>query len=204
MKLPYDNSSVLFPPPPYQPFGIKYGEWAERWWKWLTLIPTCSNPAFDETGDNCKTGQMNKYTWFLAGTFGGISNRKCLIPRDKALFLPVINFQSSLNDLGISTEKEMISFTKSNIDDIDVNALNASVDNMRLEKIEDYRVNSMFYLDLLHNNVLKNKSGSVKVASDGYWLFLRPLSPGLHYISFSGSCNKGLIHIGTNYEILVD
>ena len=83
-----DNPGVVRPNS--NEFGNTYGEWSARWFQWLLSIPADKNPAFDDTGKNCKEGQTGQ-VWFLAGTFGGKAERTCTIPRGQDLFFPVVN-----------------------------------------------------------------------------------------------------------------
>ncbi len=53
-------------------------------------FPFARNPIVEDGPVDCTREQKGKI-WFLAGNFGGTSNRECMIPKGKALFFPVIN-----------------------------------------------------------------------------------------------------------------
>jgi hypothetical protein len=195
-----DISSLIFPPDPYRPFGRSYELWTIKWWKWLVSIPKIINPAFDESGVNCHSNQNDPNVWFIAGTFGGFAERQCTIPLGKSIFFPIINIEASFNDTEVSSELELVSFTKTHIDDIDVSGIQVKVDNMMIDKLDRYRISTpAFDLNFLEDNILNAKAGLTKAASDGYWIFLRPLCRGLHTLFFSGSCLSGKIRIGAKY-----
>ena len=71
-------------------YGAEYGEWSARWWQWAISIPVPVNPILSDGPVDCTLGQTGN-VWFLAGNFGGKSNRTCTI-QDKPLFFPVFNF----------------------------------------------------------------------------------------------------------------
>jgi hypothetical protein len=47
------------------------------------------------------------------------------------------------------------------------------------------------------------EGGSTIAASDGYWVFLKPLPRGEYFISFAGSCENGRLNSGANYHLNV-
>jgi hypothetical protein len=60
-----------------------------------------------------------------------------------------------------------------------------------------------FELDLPEENVVGVGPGKTKSASDGYWVFLRPLSVGKHEIHSFSSCRIGTQWIETRYHLTV-
>ncbi len=72
-------------------WGRTYGDLALDWWQWSISIPAAVNPVPDETGENAAEGQKGKI-WFLAGNFGGETTRVITVPKNKALFFPIINY----------------------------------------------------------------------------------------------------------------
>ena len=76
--------------PTEKPFGLTYGEWSSKWWKWLLSSPSNSNPSTDRTGQYCDMNQNNPNVWFLAGTSGGYEERKCSIPEGMAILVSPI------------------------------------------------------------------------------------------------------------------
>ena len=71
--------------------GKTYGEWAAEWWQWALAGPDGMNVVQDTTGEFCDLNQPAGNVWFLAGTFGGLAERSCTIPPNKALFYPLLN-----------------------------------------------------------------------------------------------------------------
>src|SRR5918996_4493624 len=114
--------------PDTKPYGLTYGQWTVMWWKWLTTIPTRSNPAADENGENASLNQTDPSVWFLAGTLGGRTvHRKCTMPRGRSILFPVINYEmNSVEKPELRTESELIAHVIK--DENDITNLDAVID----------------------------------------------------------------------------
>jgi hypothetical protein len=85
-----------------------------------------------------------------------------------------------------------------------ISNLEVIVDGVKLNDLQRYRVQSpIFDVVLPENNLFDGTPGPTRGASDGYWLFLEPLSKGKHMIHSFGSCLAGKISIGVNYDITI-
>src|SRR5512134_2842630 len=71
-------------------YGQTIGNWGQSWWQWALSFPTIVNPVVVDGSVDCTAGQSGK-VWFLAGNFGGTSERTCTVKSGKALFLPLLN-----------------------------------------------------------------------------------------------------------------
>lgn len=185
------------------PYGKSYVEWVSLWWKWLISIPKEKSPAFDTTGDRCSIAQLNPDVWFLAGTFGQPAiKRTCIIPNGKALLFPVINYECSFADEpSMGTEKELEEKCKQEMDQ--VGDMNASLDGEKIN-IHNYRIHSpCFTVNIPPDNCLGAITGTTRIASDGYWLFIGPLAVGNHVLTSFGSCMSGRIKIGCTFEFVI-
>jgi hypothetical protein len=184
------------------PFGIGYKEWTILWWKWLISITGNDNPAFDRTGRLSSISQNNPNVWFLAGTFGGHTIRKLTVPQGKAILFPIINYESSFaDDSSIRTEKELEERCKLEIDKI--GDISATLDGNAID-IQKHRVQSgIFSVYLPRQNCICSVDGMTRMASDGYWLFLKPPSRGNHVLTSYGSCLAGKIQVGCTFRICV-
>lgn len=195
--------SIIFPPDS-KPYGVSYEEWAVKWWRWLLSIPKARNPALDSSGVNSTCNQDDPNVWFLAGTFGGSAERKCKIPSEKAIFMPIINYECSFADAPtVTTEQELAAKCRNEIDDI--RDLAFMLNELSLTDMFPYRMRSPpFTIHLVENNVLDVDAGPTQMVSDGYWIFLKPLTTGMFHIKSFASCRSGKIRIGTSYELLVE
>jgi hypothetical protein len=171
-----------------QPFGKSWQLWAASWCRWMISIPKKKNPSLDRTGKYCSINQDNRNVWFLTGTFGNIGpiKRKCIIPAGKAIFFPILVKEDSLvEDSDLRTEDDLINrceqATNRLID------IEASIDDKRIDQLENYRVRSeVFDLSFPEDNVYNVRPGLTRSVCDGYWLFIKPLAPGIHSINFRG------------------
>lgn len=183
-----NTSSSGFPaifPPDSHPYGVSYGEWTAKWWRWTHSIPTENNPQLDPTGEDCAQAQnQTGPVWFLAGTTGGFAERTCTIPAGKAILIPIINavYVGSAGE----TDEEMRTAVNEWINT--ASTIEASINGMPLQDIQNYRIQSPFFDDTLPNdNILGEPEGTYRSISDGYWLFLEPLPPGQHEIRLHGA-----------------
>jgi hypothetical protein len=195
-----DSSNFLVFPPDSDPFGMSYAEWTAKWWQWVLSLPVENNPVNDTTGKNCAVNQSGP-VWFLAGTLGGVVDRNCTIPAEKAILFPILNHGGTLADSPtINSEEELLSHTMREMDII--SNLEVMVDSVKLSGLEKYRVRSpIFDVVLPEKNLFGGTRGPTRGVSEGYWLFLEPLLKGRHKIQTFGSCLNGKVSIGVNYDI---
>lgn len=174
-----------------KPLGKSWEELAARWWQWCYETEIrYSNPCQDSTGECCDKHQIESDIWFLAGTFGGKAERKCLIPFGKSIFFPIINDLISFEEYhNLKTEKELEEYAKADLDTTSI--IDATVDNFSLQNLRDYRVRThMFEMNYPledYDNIRGTKSSTPRRAiSDGYWVCLKPLASGNHIVHFMG------------------
>ena len=183
------NSTIptAFPPETNQ-YGLTYGEWTAKWWQWALSIPEDKNPVTDETGAHCMEGQSGD-VWFLAGSFGGRVERVCEIPAGKAILFPLMNAECSFAESpDLTTESELRSCAISSNDG--VTELMTTIDGVAMKEsdLRNYRVQSpLFEVNFPEGNIFGVTAGPTQAVSDGYWVFLSPLSPGNHEIHFRGA-----------------
>jgi hypothetical protein len=168
------------------PFGIPYNEWTAKWWTWLMSIPLSENPAADSTGEFCAKNQnQTGPVWFLAGTFQSLAERSCEIPTGKGILLPVLNVECSFAESpNLKTDSELSQCAKELVDK--VTFVQASVDGVEVQNI--IRTQSPpFTVTFPEQNIFGVQAGPTRAVSDGFWVFLQPLSPGSHTINFKGA-----------------
>lgn len=168
------------------PFGIPYNEWTAKWWEWLISIPLSQNPAADNTGEFCAKNQnQTDPVWFLVGTFQGRTERTCEIPAGKGLLFPVLNLECSFAEYtNLKTDSELSQCAKEAVDK--VTFVQASVDGVEVKDI--FRTQSPpFTVTFPRENIFGVEAVQTRAVSDGYWVFLQPLSTGTHTINFKGA-----------------
>ena len=126
--------------------------------------------------------------WFLAGTFGNVTQvtRTCNIPNGKALFFPILEKEDSFaEDNDVASESELSMRAREFMDR--VKSLELYIDGVLMNLKNIYRVCSVFFdLDFPLDAVYNVKPGLTRAICDGYWVFVKPLSPGKHTIQFAG------------------
>jgi hypothetical protein len=178
------NNIQVFPPDS-RPYNLTYADWSAKWWQWALSIPANINPLLDQTGENCDVNQSGP-VWFLAGTQGGPAERRCTIPEGMAIFFPIINgYGSYAENPLVKTESELRALIKSTFDQVRV--VEATVDGVKLENLENYRMQSpLFNFTYSENNIGGVPPGPSQAVSEGYWVMLHPLAAGEHTIHFRG------------------
>jgi len=172
-----------------KPYGKSWGEWTAEWWKWAFSLPVSAHPLFD-TAD-CSAGQSGP-VWFLGGSFAGVAvTRTCRVPAGKSILLPVVNAECSTVEpppFHGDDESELRACAIAFMDGAS-GTLVATVDGQDVEDLSGYRVQSpLFTFSAPADNVLFiDGPVSGQSVSDGYWLFLAPLSAGTHTLHFEGN-----------------
>lgn len=174
-----------------KPYGTSWQDWAAKWCDWMLSLPMDKNPSIDESGKNCCNNQRYAQVHFLGGSFGNeqIIKRKCVIPSGKAILFPILEKEDSfVEDTDLESEEELILRAKEAMDL--VTYLEAKIDDLKIGYLENYRIRSQFFdLNFPVNNVYNVPPGITRAVCDGYWVFLRPLPPGTHFIYFRGECS---------------
>ncbi len=203
------------PNPDVVRFSSEYAELSEQWWKWALEQPVTpnnprtTNPLIDTTGVAAHNGQpFRSDIFFLGGliTFNsGLTaqaERKVTIPPGKKLFFPILNFEQ--DNVGVSPPLSVAELRQgAAFGTTQVTSLFASIDDLPLQDLASYRaISPVFEYRLPPNHPDKGSenllyfvtggaldlAGKVKPAvADGFYLLLKPLSPGHHKVHFGGT-----------------
>lgn len=186
------------------PFGKSWEEWTTEWWRWFLSTPKENHPAYDKTGEKSGVNQTDQNVWFLAGTTGGRAERTINIPAGKAILLPIINVTTSYSENPeLKTEEELASFVDGHMKDIA--RKEATIDGEKLIISEDHRVRSPpFEFSFPASNVFGAQESVTRGVGDGYWLFLKPSTPGIHSIKTVGACMSGRVQISVDIKLIVE
>jgi len=211
-----DNQNKVVYPPDKPVFGMKYAEWAAKWWQWEFSLPTSQNPWFDSEAKNgigqspnAGIGQSDP-VYFLTGILTGepVVKRTITVPAGKAFFFPILNsWCDNVDVTPAKTFKELQECAATFIDG--VSELHVSIDGKELNNLFRYRVKSPPFCDWFPSadNVYETQFGSsftgwtCPVASDGFWLMLAPLAKGNHTINFGGT--NGTFTLDVTYNVTV-
>lgn len=167
------------------PLGKSWEEWVKMWWKWCYGNCITTSPVSDRTGSLCGKGQVYYDVWFLAGTFGGKAERTCIIPNHRSLFFPILNdIVSFATDPLLKTEEQLSLYAKADLDN--TKFLHVLIDGVEPDDIWQYRIRTSAFDLALPVSTENEKYMTTRAVSDGYWMFLEPLSIGYHSIYFAG------------------
>jgi hypothetical protein len=187
-------------PPDSRPYGLTYGEWTIKWWQWFFSMPEAINPTFDDTGRNCANNQTGP-VWYLAGTGGGAVTRECTISSDKGILIPIINAAcDSATEPSLDTDAELQACAKADQDLVIGKEI--TVDGINIGNLDAYRFQSpLFNLTFPENNIAGIAPQTAKAVSDGFWILLEPLSPGMHEIHFKAALGDPTATGITNFAL---
>jgi|SRR5215831_2608324 len=185
------------------PFGRSWEEWTAKWWQWFLTIPIIEHPAYDKTGEKAGINQFDPNVWFIAGTTGGKAERAIFIPPGKAILFPVINVTTSYSENpSLKTIADLELFVNDQMNDIARKEV--IIDGEQILVSEMYRVKSPeFQFSFPPDNIYGVQAGQTTGVGEGYWIFLRVLSPGKHTIKTAGACMSGRIQISVDIELTV-
>ena len=154
----------------------------------------------DESGKYSKINQPPHDVWFLAGKFGDeeqtYPQREVTIPKIKSILFPILNCEA--NSLEYPNLKSSHDLVKHVMQDVNtVVKKECYIDGMQIKPVRVQLDPAVFPLTIHEDNGV----GVTHTASDGYWVFLKSLSPGRHTVEFEGSCEFGRLCSGAKYHV---
>jgi hypothetical protein len=203
---------LLSASPVYDAHSIVRGEslsqYAADWWKGIFATPvfaadgvTFVNPQFDPANNEFLSA--NGKVIMLGGSFfGGSIARTITVPTGTPVFVPIVNDEWSNPDTsdplnttnvpGDWTAAQLANFAvlQSNT----IFGLAASLDGTAIPDMMSHREPSLSFQYTQPANFSIDQvffgetiTGATQAAADGYYLMLKPLSPGKHVLHFVGS-----------------
>jgi hypothetical protein len=184
-----------------------YGEWTVEWWKWALSTPGSINPVLDKSGKYSKINQPVQDVWFLAGKFGDekkkYPQREVTIPKTKSILFPILNCEAnSLEYPNLKSSDDLINHVMRDVDT--VIKKECYIDGNQINPVRVRSDPAVFPLTIHEDNGVGVKGGGfTNTASDGYWVFLKSLPLGRHFIDFEGSCEFGRLCSGAKYHVTI-
>ncbi len=173
--------------------GQTLQQFAVHWWTWIYSIPRDKvSPVIDPDGKSCGYNQAGD-VWFLAGSPGDDLRyvRDCTIPKGKHIFFPVFTLISKSKPICSSAQ------IHAEIEPDRLLSVEVTLDNKIIPDPRKFRAKSPGCFRLKGYIQSRYESmGIYPVATDGYWILLKPLEPGTHTLRFKvqyvmGSRDKG-------------
>jgi len=220
-----DPSAGIVPP------SQLYSRLSADWWQWALSMPVRNppytgaiyHPLWDLTGAAADNGQdPSSCYYYIGGAMGYVLNdvpvwnqnwvitRDITIPSGKHLFFPILNYEA--DNITIPPTNYGIAVLRRHAADAvaTYEGLYASIDGQAVQGLSKYRVVSIPFSYRLsdEDNIYQvwgmDVTGTCAPAvSDGYWLLLKPLSPGNHVITFGGAGWDGTFTLDITYNIAV-
>ena len=182
--------------------GKTIGEWSEKWWQWALAAPASSNPMIDNTGANCNVSQKGA-VWFLAGVWGGGTvERNCTIPNGKYILFPIANnFWLNSVDTPDLKETDWRQLANDFLPPSIGGDLEATLNGTPIifnPKIPIIRSQSpVFTAKFPDENIFELPTDILTgfpIVSDGFWVMLPPLEPGLHVLHFRAGTSQNVTY----------
>jgi hypothetical protein len=175
--------AVRKPPPPL----------TALWWQTVLSIP-------GDSLDRCDLGTRDVV--FLAGTTGGAATRSCTIPAGTSILVPLINVECSTVEGNGDIPAELRACARGFAEQF--TDLSLTIDGVAVADLQRFRVHSpVFQFTAAPGNVFGIPAGTTRSVADGYWVLIRPLSPGTHIISFGGAFLPGGFTPSVTYTLTV-
>ena len=192
------NEGVDILDPGQAHYGKTYAEWATDWLTYIYKMspPECFNAIVDDSGEKCGLYQdPESPVFFLVGNYGGVTRRTgCRVPKDKALFFPIINAWG--DNAGVPPEMQLSETELQNYADqtfvtYDTASLQLVVDGKKVTHLERGEVRNLHYVVTLKAGEtpydcmgISGVEGDFPGYAAGYWALLSPLSSGEHTVVF--------------------
>ncbi len=187
-------------------------QWSAEWWQWAYKIPSANHPINQVGNVDCSAYQTGR-VWFLGGTFGGVvgHDRTCTIPKNTYLWFPVLNWVM-WRPGDCVTDQECYDLARSYGDA--TNNVVVTVDGDPVPNVVDYRFNSApFKFKIKDGGIHQGDPNNTAYPhlipglmydgfDDGYYMMLKPLSPGEHTIHFSADSTFGF-SVSMTYHLTV-
>ena len=191
-----------------RPYGKSYSQWSASWWQWLLSLPVDGHPGTDTPDFDVTEGQSGQ-VWFLTGPFGTVE-RSVTIPAGKALFVALVNVESSTLEeppFYGATAADQLAIANSFADYI--TDLSFTVDGVVVQNISDFRVTSPQFSFAAPTPWIFGATGGAGLATGvGYFVMLSPLSLGTHTIHYTGAFKfsdapEDYISVNMTYHVTV-
>lgn len=161
--------------------GETLSKYSVDWWTWLYSIPRNKiSPVIDRDGSSCGFNQKGD-VWFLAGSAGDDHQyvRDCTVPRGKHIFFPVLTMVSITNPVCYSAQID------ADIEQDKLLKIEVVLDNKILPDPKKFKAKSPGCFRLKgYVSGMYDGLGVYPVASDGYWILIKPPEPGPHILRF--------------------
>lgn len=196
-----DKPKVASPNERYQ--GKTYNQWSAAWWQWNMELPLAGHPSIDSPDFDVRAGQRGN-VWFLAAPFGTVE-RTCTIPKNKSLFIGLLDAEASdLEGLGTTVVEQSVA-AMDLANHIVVSTLFCTIDGVSVNHLNRYRkLSRQFEFTAPTPWIFGGTGGEGTAVGDGYYVLIEPLSKGQHTIHYGGLIRFTLAEDGFDLDLPLD
>lgn len=196
------NANPGIVPPESRVQGLKYGDWATRWWQYVLSIPTPENPLAGGTGNNCVFQQIGNIGLVAVNPTLG-ETIHCEVPNGMLLYLDILSTECSTLETppfyGGNEAELRVCASAFTITDIQ-----ASIDGVEVKDLDQYiHLSPLFKFTLPEDNILGSDVLTGESVSKSAALILSPLSPGAHTIHLHASVPEVEYSVDMNFALTV-
>lgn len=180
------------------PFGKSYETWVQDWWRWNAAIPKDPQTTFAGVKENgCLINKNGSVVMLIDPAIGGKLNQVCEISADQGILFPAWSAECDGSTKGMENKsfKELSECARGyNLGKVMVNV---RVDNNHIAKVDvnDYKTINLVNATELYTkefNITTPKESHLSVdypgthlgAVHGWFIFLKPLTPGEHTVNY--------------------
>jgi hypothetical protein len=194
----------LFYTPTDTPYGIPYGQWIVKYWDWWDNVPAAESPSEHTDKYQCFMHDVGNVT-FLVDPLKMNTEKtySCKIASNKAIFFSLVTseYDTGIDGFEHATDKELVDSAKQ---DDNSNAFKLTIDGKVIpaEFIRNLRAESPFWnVTIAEGNHYDSKPGTFRAFAEGFYIFLKPLPPGSHQISYEASSPKSDLQVSPGGKI---
>ncbi len=184
------------------PFGKSYDDWIAEFWNWVvSLSPDEATPK----PGGCIINESGSMVMLMNSAVGGTHNQVCTISSEQGILIPMWNAWCDTGDYrGLSDEE----LTKCAREEWNLGKIGSEVrvDGLPVAKLDvtmsvisgslDYKITTLQNVSEIYtkgfnitiptdSNIPDLVPGEWRAGSHGWWVFLEPLPPGEHTVSYN-------------------
>ncbi|TXC84957.1 hypothetical protein FRZ40_30450 [Paraburkholderia azotifigens] len=173
--------------------GKTYVEWEVAFWQWALSLPV--NSTLRHPFSDCESRPISSWqtgiVWFWTAPDSPsmtCDQQRTIIPAGTAIFLSLLGIEASSLEAPpflaeSATEQKQIATSYGS----KISNVFCTIDDVKVQNIATYRTTTGQFTFLAPSPwAYGEKGGQGTAVADGYFLLLKPLSPGAHKIHYGG------------------